>query len=169
MLFALCVKRKNYNTHDDDFKHQNTPNRNGQTFDKPICNVCGKRHSGRCTNQAALKAFYDKKNTSNRNTSTLPVCGLCNKPGHIQANCHKDPKNSAAAAEWRAKMQQKNIRNGNGNPKINGYKPNTNNNKVNNIELNKNDDKDSDFNMTDVVQHVSHNDQDDDLVDFDSE
>ena len=66
-------------------------------------------------------------------------------------------------------MQQKNIRNGNGNPKINGYKPNTNNNKVNNIELNKNDDKDSDFNMTDVVQHVSHNDQDDDLVDFDSE
>ena len=107
MLFALCVKRKNYNTHDDDFKRQNTPNRNGQTFDKPICNVCGKRHSGRCTNQAALKAFYDKKNTSNRNTSTLPVCGLCNKPGHIQANCHKDPKNSAAAAEWELKCNRR--------------------------------------------------------------
>ena len=47
--------------------------------------------------------------------------------------------------------------------------PNTNNNKVNNIEPNENDDKDDDVNMTDVVQHITHNDQDDDLVDFDSE
>jgi len=85
------------------------------------------------------------------------------------ANCHRDPKSSAAAAEWKAKVQQKNIPARNGNPNINGYKPNTNNNKVNNIEPNENDDKDDDVNMTDVVQHITHNDQDDDLVDFDSE
>ena len=50
-----------------------------------------------------------------------------------------------------------------------GYTPKNNTNKVNNIELNEHDAKDDDVNMTDVVQHITHNDQDDDLVDFDSD
>ncbi len=162
-------KRK-IDNHQSDSKRQNTSHRNGQSFDRPICNVCGKHHLGTCRNQQALQRYNATKNTSfNRNTSSPPVCGLCRKTGHTTANCHRDPKNAAAAEKWRAQMQQKNIRNGNDKPNINGYTPKNNTNKVNNIELNEHDGKDDNVTKTDVVQHITHNDPDDDLVDFDSE
>jgi len=78
-------------------------------------------------------------------------------------------KNAVEKAEWLAKKQQAKIRDGDNNPKFNGYKPKNNTNKVNNIELNENDGKDDDVNITDVVQHITHDDPDDNLVDFDSE
>ena len=158
-------KRKNNDNRDDSERQ-----RNGNPSDKPTCGVCGKLHFGKCTNKVALKAFHEARNTSfDRNTSSRPKCELCGIPGHVKENCHQDPANAAAKAEWIAKKQQTNIRGGNGNSKFNGYTPKNNTNKVNNIELNEHDGKDDDVNMTDVVQHITHNDQDDDLVDFDSD
>jgi hypothetical protein len=163
-------KRKNNDDH-DSFKRQNTSDRNGRngnTFDRPVCPICSKRHHGRCTNQQALQRFRANRNaSSNGNTSSLPVCDLCGKTGHTKANCHKDPKNSAAAAEWRAKRQQDNIRNG--KPNFNGYKPKLNTNKVNNIDVNDTDVANDDVAMTDVVQNTMHIEPDDDLLDFDSD
>ena len=158
-------KRKN-NDNRDGSKRQ----RNGNSSDKPTCRVCGKLHFGKCTNKEALKAFHEARNTSSdRNTSSRPKCELCGIPGHVKENCHRDPANATAKAEYLAKKQQAKIRGGNGNSKFNGYSPKNNTNKVNNIELNEHDGKDDDVNMTDVVQHITHNDQDDDLVDFDSD
>ena len=157
-------KRKN-NDNRNDFKRQ----RNGKTYDNPICKYCSKRHKDDCNNQKAIRDYHAKNASSNRNTSSRPVCDLCGKPGHIKKDCHKDPDNAAAKAEWLAKKNQDKIRNGNGNSKFNGYQPKNNTNKVNNIELNEHDGKGDDANMTDVVQHITHNDQDDDLVDFDSD
>jgi hypothetical protein len=158
-------KRKN-NDNRDGSKRQ----RNGNPSDKPTCGVCGKLHFGKCTNKEALKTYHEARNTSfNRNTSSRPKCELCGIPGHVKENCHRDPANATKRAEWLAKRQQAKIRGGNGNSKFNGYTPKNNTNKVNNIELNEHDGKDDDVNMTDVVQHITHNDQDDDLVDFDSD
>lgn len=167
-------KRKNNDDH-DGFKRQNTSDHNGRNgksttpqFDRPTCQICGKRHVGKCTNQQALRTYYaNKKASSNGNTSSLPICDLCGKPGHIMANCHKKPGNEAAKAEWVAKKQQNNIRNG--KPNFDGYKPKFNTNKVNNIDVNDTNVAKTDVTMTDVVQNTTHIDPDDDLIDFDSD
>lgn len=162
------AKRKNNNDDHDGFKRPNTSGRNGKytTFQptNPTCPVCGKRHIGRCTNKQALQRFNANKNSPSNGNTSIQQCARCGKLGHTTENCHKDPKNEAAATAWKAKKQQKNIRTG--KPNFNGYKPKINTNNVNNIELN---DTNDDVNMTDVVQNTTHIEPDDELLDFDSE
>jgi len=170
-------KRKK-NDDQDGFKRQYSSGRNGHNgksaafqYDNPICRVCGKRHAGKCTNQQALQRYRNKNSYSNGNTSSQLICGYpgCGKIGHTTENCHMDPKNREAAAEWKAKKQQEHIRHGNGKPKFNGYKPKVNINKVNNSKLDANDGNDDDVTMTDVVQNTTHIEPEDDLLDFDSD
>jgi len=150
-------KRQNYTGRNTDRNARNGKSA-GFQYTNPICQICKKRHLGECR--------YKNTQSNNNNASSTKICDLCHKPGHIKKDFHKGPAN--AAAEWRAKKQQENNRNNNGNVKTNPFKPKTNANQVNNINADNVNVKKDDVTMTDMVQDVVHSEPDEDLLDFDS-